>query len=191
MLKLNPARMPKLAALALACALSSACKRPSPAATKARPARIASAALSQVAPPAAPPSSMAPVEPELTQLLDHWNRATNAADGAALAQLYAPHLGLYGRIESNAQAAAKKVTARRKDPSFEQTLSAVEWLERANGDREARFDKRSHTSSSDSRVRARATGASASSNARNANSSPISARKLFRRSVHRRSRPEC
>lgn len=159
MLKLNSARMPTLAALALAYALSSACKRPSPTPTKAQSTVVANAArspssaapaLSQVA----PPSSAAPVEPELTQLLERWNSATNAADGAVLAALYAPHLSLYGRIESNTQAAAKKVAARRKDPSFEQTLSAVEWAERANGDREAQFDKRSHTSASDRSVRA-------------------------------------
>lgn len=134
--QLSPA---SLVALTLAWAASAGCKHESPAADKARPI----AAPSAVA--AAPSASVVEVDPELASLLLRWNDATNAGDATALAQVYAPKLTLYGRLETNARAVAAKVSARQKELSFEQAISAVHWEGRSDGAQQARFEKRSRS----------------------------------------------
>jgi hypothetical protein len=140
---------------ALVSGAGSGCKRSSPAAGKTQPAKVTSAlasAASATAP--APSASAAEVDPELASVLQQWNEATNAGDGKALAQLYAPQLSLYGRFETNARAVAAKVNARQQEPSFEQAISAVRWGERADGAREAQFDKRSRSAKGERTVHA-------------------------------------
>jgi hypothetical protein len=144
-----------LGVAALTWGASLGCKHSSPAAVKARPAPALSAVASAATAAAlAPSASAAQVDPELASVLQRWNEATNAADGATLAQLYAPQLSLYGRFETNARAVAAKVSARQKEPSFEQAISAVHWDERADGSRQALFDKRSRSAKGEHTVHA-------------------------------------
>jgi len=145
--------MPSVAiAIALALGASAGCKHPSPAADKPHPA--APSAVTSSISAAAPSASAAEVDAELVSVLQRWNEATNAGDATALAQLYAPRLSLYGRVETKARAIAAKVSARKKEPSFEQTISAVHWDQRADGSRQALFDKRSRTDKGEQTVHA-------------------------------------
>lgn len=81
-----------------------------------------------------------PTDPALVSAFNAWNRATNAADGAELATLYAANLSLYGRIVSRADAVERKRKYVEEHTGFAQNVAAPVWEARGD-DRVVRFRK--------------------------------------------------
>src|SRR4051812_32949507 len=119
-------------------------------ACRARQAKPGPRAQASSAPAMPPPGSVVvPAGPpadaraaELKAAFASWTRATNAADGAGLGQLYAPSLSLYGRIVSRADAIERKLKYVADHPGFAQSVTNETW-EVQGPDRIVRFRKTS------------------------------------------------
>jgi hypothetical protein len=114
------------ACLAVSLLTLDACKAPR---QTARASATPSASTNAVDAPATPAAS-AELDARTTALqgaFSAWTAATNAADSAALAQLYAPHLSLYGRIVSRAEALNRKLKYVADHPGFAQSVSDIRW----------------------------------------------------------------
>lgn len=81
-----------------------------------------------------------PTDPALESAFDAWNRATNTADAAELAKLYAANLSLYGRIVSRSDAVQRKRKYVEQHAGFAQSVAAPLWEARGE-DRVVRFRK--------------------------------------------------
>jgi hypothetical protein len=106
------------------------CREPrrAPAARASVSASASGASASAVPDSSAPPATPLDVRAaELQAAFADWNRATNSANPASLEQLYAPHLSLYGRIVSRAEAVKRKLKYVAEHPGFEQAVSDAKW----------------------------------------------------------------
>lgn len=140
---------PLLKVLGIGCGVALAlagCREKKPApqeqrpSASAHPSAAAAAASASVGVAAASPT--APPDPALDAAFVAWNRATNTADGAELAKLYAPNLSLYGRIVSRADAVQRKQKYVEQHAGFAQSVAAPAWESRGE-DRVVRFRKTS------------------------------------------------
>jgi len=144
---MNPSerRAPVIASAALAVVTTVACRKelpPPPQAVRAASSAASARTVASVVASAPAPVGQAPLN-EFELLVERWNRATSDGNEQLLSELYAKHVGLYGRTLSRERAVARKIEAWRKSPGFSQKIAKLSWTERVNLDREASFEKTS------------------------------------------------